>query len=155
MLSRYFIPVIVFALCILSGCDNPLAGFGSSRKRSTNTGKSERRLSAPGSVANTPEGVFRGIWRACIDGRFADAHAMYSRRLQRVIPVSRIAATYGTTSARAKARRMLGGARFKVDHYAGNHAFARVDWPDNTSQDLTFVREAGRWKLDITPVKRR
>jgi hypothetical protein len=108
-------------------------------------------LELSGCAAEKPEVVFRKSTRAFAEGDVALAASYFSERLRAARPVKSLEDYYWTPERRKAIAYLIKDQRFRLVHQEADIAEAEVTWTTGRVEPVHFVREGGKWKLDLPP----
>lgn len=104
-----------------------------------------------GCAATTPHEIFQAATSAFSEGDIATGMGHFSERLKAARPATVLEDYYSREENRRGVQFFLREASFRVVHESETHIVARVTWTTGRSEPVYFVRENGRWKLDLPP----
>lgn len=108
-------------------------------------------LAAAGCAAEGPATVFRKSTRAFAEGDVALASSYFSERLRTARPVESLEAYYRPPERRKAIAYLIKDQSFRLVREEADTAEGEVIWTTGRIEPVHFVRERGKWKLDLPP----
>ena len=105
--------------------------------------------SLAGCAAESPERVFRESTCAFAAGDIEEGASHFSKRLLAARPIRELEAYYLLPERRKGIDYLLKDHRFRIVREDTGTAVGEVTWTTGRTEPVYFVREGGRWKLDL------